>query len=311
MSVLDVVAAREAAVKQPVTPSRKSTHVVSYSELDSIRQCRLKAHLAYKERWQPETISPALSRGKLFHSVLEAHYSALATTLGSSGVDQTVGPWDVLDAAEDCEETDTVKWIYKGYLDLYGEDKQWEVLAVEERVEEWLMLPNGRRSTFKLKGVVDLLVRDHSAGGGLWVVDHKTCRELPKQRALDFDDQMGIYTLLLRRAGYDIRGVIYNACRSYKLKRPMSPDERFKRHLTTRTEHELEVMAQEALTTFKTAYGVGQRGKVGGALPPRSPDPDRCGWRCPFTEACLMGRKGSDIRALLSETGFTQNFNRH
>ena len=289
-----------------------STHVVSFSELDSIRQCRLKAHLAYKERWQPETISPALSRGKLFHAVLEAHYRTQATSLDGSGVGQTVGPWDVLKEAEDCEETDTVRWIYEGYLDLYGEDKQWEILAVEQRVEEWLLLPNGRRSTFKLKGFVDLLVRDHSAGGGLWVVDHKTCRELPKQRALDFDDQMGIYTLLLRRQGLDIRGVIYNACRSYKLKRPMSPDERFKRPITTRTERELEVMAEEALTTFKSAYGVGQRGvKEGGTLPPRSPDPDRCGWRCPFTEPCLMSRKGRDIRELLPETGYTKQPQRH
>jgi hypothetical protein len=47
-----------------------TTHTVSYSELDAIRQCRLKAHLAYKERWQPETISAALTRGKLFHAVM-------------------------------------------------------------------------------------------------------------------------------------------------------------------------------------------------------------------------------------------------
>src|SRR5208282_4043099 len=100
---------------------------------------------------------------------------------------------------------------------------------------------------------------------------------------------------------------------SYKLKRPMTTNERFMRPMTVRTDTELEVMAQEALTTFKSAYGVGVRrgtqgGKDGdtsrGTLPPRSPDPDRCGWRCPFTESCLMSRKGRDIRELLSETGF-------
>ena len=298
-----------------------STHVVSYSELDSIRQCRLKAHLAYRERWQPETVSAALSRGKLFHNVLEAHYRSKATTLDGSGVEQTVDPWTVLKDSQETssEELETVQWIYEGYLQAYGDDEQWEVLAVEERVEDWLLLPNGRRSTFKLKGFVDLLVKDHSAGGGLYIVDHKTCRELPKQRALDFDDQMGIYTLLLRRKGYDIRGVIYNACRSFKLKRAMGLEERFIRPMTVRTERELETIAAEALTTFRSAYGVGVRGQKGGQgkgvatadLPPRSPDPDRCGWRCPFTESCLMSRKGRDIRDLLAETGFQQQLKRH
>lgn len=292
-----------------------TTHVVSYSELDSIRQCRLKAHLAYKERWQPEVISVPLARGKLFHSVLEAHYRSKASTLVGGGGEQTVSPWEVLKAAEDETDEDileTVQWIYEGYLDCYGDDDQWEVLSVEQRVEEWLLLPSGRRSTFKLKGFVDLLVRDHSTGGGLWVVDHKTCRELPKQRALDFDDQMGIYTLLLRRQGLDIRGVIYNACRSYKLKRAMGLEERFSRSLTTRTDRELETMAVEALTTFRSAYGVGQRGlNLGGQLPPRSPNPDTCGWRCPYTEACLMSRKGRDIRELLAETDYTQQTTRH
>jgi hypothetical protein len=253
-----------------------------------------------------------LSRGKVWHSCLEAHYKQKTTTLSGGGLSQTVDPADIIsqsDVSED--EQELLLWMWDGYLERYKDDGQWEVLQVEQRVEEWLRLPNGHRSTFKLKGFVDLLVRDHSAGGGLWIVDHKTCRELPKQRALDFDDQMGLYTLLLRRQGLDIRGAIYNACRSNKLKRPMSLDERFQRSLTTRTDTELEVIAQEALTTYKSAYGVGQRVKAGGSLPPRSPDPDRCGWRCPFTEACLMSRKGRDIRELLSETGFTQQHKRH
>jgi hypothetical protein len=274
----------------------------------------LKSYLSYQERWQPETISAALSRGKLFHSVLEAHYSAKATTLDSGGVNQGVGPWDVFNEAEDTagDEWDVVKWMYEGYLEHYGPDKQWEILAVEQRVEDWLRFPKSRRSSFKLKGFVDLLVRDHSAGGGLWIVDHKTCSELPKQKALDFDDQFGIYMWLLKRQGHDIRGVIYNACRTKKLKRDMSLDERFRREYTVRTDRELETMAGEALQTFRSAYGGHVRGAKGGdILPPRSPDPDRCGWRCPFSEPCLMSRKGRDIHELLTETGFTQSYERH
>lgn len=271
-----------------------TTHVVSYSELDAIRQCRLKAHLSYQERWRPETVSAALSRGKLFHAVLEAHYSAKGVTLGGSGGEQTVGPWDVLAAAEDEEEAELVHWMYDGYIERYEDDSHWEILAVEHRVEDWLRAPNGRRSAFKLKGFVDLLVKDHSAGGGLWVVDHKSARELPKQKALDFDDQFGLYIWLLRKQGLDVRGCIYNACRTNKLKRDMTLDERFRREYTVRTDTELETMAAEALVTFQDAY----RGTKTDTLPPRSPNPDTCGWRCSFTEACLMSRKGRDIREL-------------
>lgn len=292
-----------------------TTHVVSFSELSSIRQCRLQAHLSYRERWRTETVSAALSRGKLFHAVMEARNRAKCATLSGDGEKRAVDPYDVLKEAEGSYDEDvieTVTWMLEGYEEQWGEDSQWDILAVEEKVEDWLRLPSGRRSQFKLKGFVDLLVRDRSAGGGLWVVDYKTCRELPKRKALDFDDQFGIYIWLLRKKGLDVRGCIYSAVRTNKLKRSMTLDERFCTEYTVRTDRELEVMAGEALETFRSAYGVGVRGQVGGdKLPPRSPDPDRCGWRCPFTESCLMSRKGRDIRELLAETGFTQSYERH
>jgi hypothetical protein len=278
-----------------------ATHTVSYSELDAIRQCRLKAHLAYRERWQPEEVSAALVRGKLFHSVMEAHYKRALQSLALPS------PWDIINSAGDSDEVDTVRWMYEGYLDCYGDDPEWEILAVEQRVEEWLPNPGRGRSAFKLKGFADLLIKDHTAGGGLFIVDHKTCRELPKQKQLDFDDQFGIYTWLLRKQGLNVRGVIYNACRTNKLKREMGLNERFKRELTVRSDRELETMAAEALATFKSAYVK----PAPGTLPPRSPDPDRCGWRCPFGEPCLMSRKGKDIHKLLPEFGFAQNLERH
>jgi hypothetical protein len=92
----------------------------------------------------------------------------------------------------------------------------------------------------------------------------------------------------------------------------MTLDERFKREYTVRTDTELETMAAEALATFQNAYrGAQKGGTIGGTLPPRSPNPDTCGWRCPFTESCLMSRKGRDIRELLQETGYKQDHEKH
>ena len=283
------------------------THIVSFSELDAVRQCKFKHHLSYRERWRPETDALALSRGKVFHSVLENHYLKIKAAQ-QTDADTYPDPFAVIEQSDlEDDQLDLLKWMYEGYLERYGLDPEWEILAVEQKIEERL----APRSSFVLKGFVDLVVRDHSAGGGVFLIDHKTCRNLPKQRELDFDDQMGIYTWLLKKQWINVRGAQYSACRSNKLKRPMSLDERFQRSLTTRTDTELEVMAQEALTTFRSAYGVGQRGKAEGALPPRSPNPDTCGWRCPFVEPCLMSRKGRNIHELLPEMGFTQQHKRH
>jgi hypothetical protein len=301
-----------------------TTHTVSFSELDAIRQCRLKSFLGYRERWQPEEISPALRRGKLFHAVMEARNNdkvaqgtrASAQTSASDAsweaakrafLNRAPTPHEILNEAGESDEVETVRWMLEGYDEYYGETPEWEILAVEQRVEEWLPLPNGKRSQFKMKGFVDLLIRDHSAGGGIFGVDYKSCRELPKQKQYDFDDQSGIYTWLLRKQGINVRGFIFDACRTARLKRPMELKERFKRELTVRSDRELETMVAEALATFKSAYAKLPEG----ALPPRSPDPDRCGWRCPFTEACLMSRKGKAIRPLLEDFGFKQNMERH
>jgi hypothetical protein len=203
----------------------------------------------------------------------------------------------------DRSEEKLLEWMYRGYVEQWGGDSDWEVVGVEVPFSLWLPTEKGTRSTFRLKGRIDLLVRWK---GGLWIVDHKTGRELPKERDLDLDDQMGLYTYLLRRTGLDIRGVIYNAIRTNQLQRAMTMDERFSRTITVRGEHELETMAVEALRQFRA----GHRPRHG-VDAPRTPNPDTCRWRCPFTEPCLAGRKGADPRRMLEDMGFIIDLTRH
>jgi hypothetical protein len=170
---------------------------------------------------------------------------------------------------------------------------------------------NGEESPIALKGTCDLIVKDHSAGGGLWIVDHKTCKDLPKQKDFDMEDQTGIYAFLLKQNGWDIRGAIYNHCRTYKLKsREMDPSERFKRTLTVRTDQELFRMVAEAEEQIREAYDRDlQVGTVDVRDAPRTPDGERCGWKCGYTEACLAGRKRGPARtrSFLEDTGFEQH----
>ena len=53
--------------------------VVSFSEIDTYRQCPLKHEWAYKQRWKrPVEEASALAKGSLWHLVLETHYNVLA-----------------------------------------------------------------------------------------------------------------------------------------------------------------------------------------------------------------------------------------
>lgn len=254
------------------------TRVVSYSELDALRQCPLKHYLTYNRRWRTPVVSRALSIGSLFHEVLEEHYRC---GRGKKEIERIAE-----DETIDMEHAETVGWIYAGYREQYGSDPDWEIIEVEKKFE----LPLGRG--IRLKGRIDLLVEDSGAGGGLWIVDHKTGRELPKGKQLEFDDQFGLYMWLLKKSGLDVRGVIHNACRTYRLKREMKLSERFMRTYTVRSDSELEVVAREAYDTFVRGLcpWPGQ--------PPRATDPDRCTWRCNFSEACLMARKTEPDRGI-------------
>lgn len=280
------------------------THLVSFSELDTYRQCRHKHDLAYKERWTPEETAPALARGTLFHSVMEAHYRALHAGGVGLAPDHPSPIHSALDVIVKTDNVDAelVEWIYRGYVAHYGFDPEWEIIDVERKIEAWLPTDRGGRSAIKMKGKIDLVVR---IKGELWVVDHKTCKNLPKGRETDLDDQMALYLYLLRREGLPVRGAIMNYCRTEKLKtREMAPDERWKRVLTFRPDRELEIIAAEARELMAEAY----RRKGDG---PRSPNPDTCRWRCPYLEACLFGRKGGDERQFLRDTGYTQDPTRH
>lgn len=299
---------------------------VSNSEVETYRQCRLKHQLQYIERWRSDDEREALARGTLFHSVMEAHYKAVQILQKNHGlrwykeIEEDVARADLYIAISPLlfdqatgDQTDRqvlVDWIYQGYVQHWELDPNWEIVAVEYPLDDLLYYPDGTPSNFRLAGTVDLIIRDKSAAGGLWVVDHKTCKDLPK-KDFDLEDQTAIYTLLLKKAGWDIRGAIYNHCRTYKLKtRDMGFDERFKRSRTVRGNQELETCAFEVLDLMEEAYGRDLRATgtdFGMKDAPRSPNGDTCGWKCDMTEACIAGRKGGPdrTRQFLQDIGFT------
>jgi hypothetical protein len=314
--------------------------VVSWSEIDSARQCPLKHFLQYKERWREPTMGPALAKGILFHEVQEAHYRFVRNWQGQPdaekvtddqirkaieagglddwanshpvGRDHMKAIWPLLHQADGSQDDfqSLISWMFEGYLLQYGFDQQWKILAVEHGAE-YPLFDNGEPTRFRIKVKIDLLANQMFRGiPRLVMIDHKSGKDLPGKKELAFADQFGLYEWCLRQVGRPPFMSIWNAVRTQRNKddsldkQPL--DTRMGRTTMNRESIELENIAQEATETVKMMYEY-----YGDRRPPRTPDSDTCKWKCGFSEPCLASRKGIDLRQFLVTSGFQQDFTRH
>lgn len=300
--------------------------VVSYSELDTYRQCPLKHKLAYKDRYtRPPEEDSALNRGKLWHLVMEEHYRTLqgiqhrlnrrihkdeereALAEAWTGVRRLLADGRT---GEQTEVQNLIEWMYRGHVAHWGADLDWLIVGVEHSAVVPLPAPSGRPSNrYYLKIKIDLVVRDRE--GRLLVVDHKSCKNLPTDKELDIDDQFGLYTAGMRSLSHPIFASVHSAARTQRNKgdqdgsNPQPLSGRFKRSIMYRTEAELTSLMVDASATARAAWGPGSDNIYS------SPDTDRCRWRCDFLDAHLMSRKGIPIHTVLRDKGFVVNKERH
>ena len=299
--------------------------IVSYSELDAYRQCPLKHHLAYRQRWtRPTRPDSPLSRGKLWHSVMERHYLTLADVQAATSgfsIPADQEPAALALAAEQVtpllsdpttgtqtDEQALVEWMYRGYTARYGADLDWRIEAVERSAEVPLPAETGRSSSrYRLKVKMDLLVTDRL--GRLWLVDHKTCANLPNKLELGIDDQFGLYIAAMRSLGWQVLGAIHSAARTKKLKGdeantdPTPLDRRFLRTAMYRSQTELDNLLLDAARTARASRRPGP--------PHSSPNPDMCKWRCDYLDAHMEMRRGTPARVALTDFGFHVHKGRH
>lgn len=275
---------------------------VSHSELDALRQCPHKHSLAFRQLWVPPKVSQALGRGITWHKVMEMHYKAIKAGWTDTRRNKAIVK-AIWDSDLDQEQMDLLAWMYDGYVERYGNDPDWEILGIEEQGR--VLLPGvwrvgGEDVYFRLNFRLDLVVQTRYLKPKIWIVDHKSHKDLPKEKELDLDDQMGLYTWAKHMLDVPVFGVHYSTTRTYRHKEERPLDERFGRIPLFRNQTELNTIAWEAAQHFARGYDYAENEA------PRSPDSERCRWRCPFTEPCLAGRKGVSEKGFLQSAGFRQ-----
>lgn len=291
----------------------ESAIVVSYSELDSFRQCPLKHKLTYATRWRGPVTSRALAVGSLTHQVMEAYYLALRDQEDwSEPINEILNM-----GGTQTEEQELVHWIFGGYRARWEDVDwaEWRVLEVEYEFKVPLPEPSGRPSRrLWIKGKVDLVML-HVPTGKVWIWDHKSGAQKPNQMSLEIDDQFGLYTWALRVLGWPVVGSIHNYLKSAQLKgdkdgqKPSPLEDRFGRTYLNRTTAELNSLAADAWATAYNAY------------PPKSkerpmysaPDPRQCGWKCDVKEAHMLMRAHPERTEadIMTDLGFEIDNTRH
>lgn len=300
--------------------------IVSYSELDTYRQCPLKHHILYGQRWtKPAKEGSALHKGSLYHTIMEEHYRTIKeyqdAHKGRNPKEGSQAEADLLDLCKrrvwphlwndvagrfHDDVAELIAWMYEGHIKNYGTMPEWRIMAVEHQIVTPLRDERGRRTRYHLKAKLDLIVKIRTTGG-LWVVDHKSGGNLPTQMELDIDDQFGLYTWAMREVGKPVLGSLHAANRTQRNKSPMTMDQRMSLTYLNRDETELTNIALDAYRVAWNAHPPKNAGPKGYS----SPDPRQCGWKCDLKEPHLLMRRGRKPAEVLTEYGFRIDRTRH
>ena len=186
--------------------------VLTYSALNTFRNCPRKYRLRYVENLRRPEQPESLAFGSVIHEALEQWYRLPADGLrllailnlidskypGRSADPQQKAAWHLARA------------IVTGYAARYAQE-EFEVLEVEKAFDCDIRNPDtGRLSqTFTIAGKVDGIVR---VGQELYLLEHKTASSLTGDYLdrLWTDTQIALYCFYLRQLGYPVVGVIYN-----------------------------------------------------------------------------------------------------
>jgi hypothetical protein len=187
----------------PKANNGQGARISTHSMLKTFRRCPKQAEFKYVHRLKPKRLGSPLKRGTWVHALLEAHSKGQDWRKVHDHYTKLFN--EMFDEEKDYygDMPREIMTIFKSYLWHYKNDP-WEYLDAEFQLEA--TLPDGT----VYRGKVDALIRNQF---GLWLVDHKTHKTLPR---LDFrllDSQSALYLWAAQENGLKVNGFIWNYIR--------------------------------------------------------------------------------------------------
>lgn len=184
--------------------------IISQSMVKSFRRCQREFYYKNVEHLVPKRPKPPLIYGTIVHEILEFHLTGgkrwqgileqYRTTMKNLFEVERETYGDML---ENIERTMT------SYFQWYSKEPLKPVKIGGQATEVKLQAKLSKYIT--MEGKLDFIGK--SEDGRVWLVDHKTCRDLPRDDLRYSDIQSAVYTVLLQRAGVEVDGVCWNYIR--------------------------------------------------------------------------------------------------
>jgi hypothetical protein len=231
-------------------------------------------------------------------------------------------------------ENDEAKWedakelgveMLEAYVELYGNDSDWEVLGTEQPFQYPVRHPQTGKVLFNYVGIIDLIMRQVSTGR-IWIWDHKTTDSIARWlRTLPLNEQAGSYWAFgvpwMREQGIinprildDLSGMYFNFLRRARRdERPTNalgqflnkdgtvskrqPPQQFHREPTYRTDYDRDQVYRRALNDFREMEMV-RKGRLANKKSPSIFNCPNCGW----TDVCELHETGADWKLMLDAT---------
>ncbi|MEX2670898.1 MAG: PD-(D/E)XK nuclease family protein [Phycisphaeraceae bacterium] len=199
-----------------------SRNVLTYSALNTFRNCPRKYKLRYLDHLRRPESPEALAFGSVIHGALERWYAPDA----QDAVTRRFEVLEYIDAQfphrhgdiEQKHRWHVARAMFEAYAVRYATEP-FEVVEVEKEFTAEIRNPDtGRASqTFVIAGKADGIVR---LDGELYLFEHKTASSLSGDYLdkLWTDTQIALYCHYLRELGYPIVGVVYNVLLKSRLK---------------------------------------------------------------------------------------------
>jgi hypothetical protein len=206
---------------------------ISASMRSTFKRCRYQWHFRYMRRLEPKIAAPPLRFGTLLHTALEHRYRP--------GVKRGPHPARIFEKAYEKEfgsalalgfRDDDGKWhdalslgvdMLEHYIDHYGADSEWRVLASEQTFEQPVYAPGTRERIGTYIAVLDLIMENRS-NGNIMIWDHKGVKSIDTSY-LAMDDQSSGYWAFgvdwlrergVLKPGKELQGILFNFLRKGK-----------------------------------------------------------------------------------------------